>query len=59
MLVKFASYPSDLRICVITTLIMYLACTKCKHGGNKTLLISSLSQFLEKQLAKGPCTGVG
>ena len=38
MLVKFASYPSDLRICVITTLIMYLAYTKCKHGDNKALL---------------------
>ena len=47
---------------VVTTLIMYLACTKCKHGDNKALLISSLSQFLEEQLAKGPwmlCRGVG
>ena len=48
MLVKFASYPSDLRICTITTLIMYLAYTKYKHGDNKALFISSLSQFLEE-----------
>ena len=54
MLVKFISYPSALRICVITTLIMYLACTKCKYGDNKALFISALSQFLEEQLAKGP-----
>ena len=62
MLVKFTSHPSDLRLCVITTLIMYLACTKCKHGDNKALFISALSQFLEEQLAKGPwmlCSGVG
>ena len=62
MLVKLISYPSDLRICVITTLIMYLACAKSKHGDNKALFISALSQFLEEQLAKGPwmlCTGVG
>ena len=62
MLVKFTSYPSNLRICVITTLIMYLACTKCKNGDNKALFISALSQLLEEQLAKGPWmlrTGVG
>ena len=51
MLVKFTSYPFDLRICVITTLIIYLACLKCKHGDNKALLISALSQSLEEQLA--------
>ena len=49
MLVKFTSYPSDLHICVITSLIMYLACTKCKHVDNKALFISALSQFLEEQ----------
>ena len=54
MLVKFTSYPFDIRICVITTLRMYLACTRCKHGDNKALFISSFSQFLEEQL----CTGV-
>ena len=62
MLVKFTSYSSDLHICVITTLIMYLACTKCKHGDDKALFISALSQFLKEQLAKGPwvlCTGMG
>ena len=52
MLVKFTSYPSDLRICVITTVRMYLACTRCKRGNNKALFISSLNQFLEEQLAK-------
>ena len=32
MLAKFTSYPSDPCICVITTLRMCLACTRCKHG---------------------------
>ena len=52
-LVKFTSYPFGFLICVITTLWMYLACTRCKHGENKALFITSLSQFLEEQL----CTG--
>ena len=54
-LVKLTAYPSDLRICVIATLRMYLACTRCKCGDNKALLlfISSSSQFLEEQLTKG------
>ena len=34
MLIKFTSYPSDLRIWVITTPRMYLAYTRCKCGGN-------------------------
>ena len=50
MLVKFTSYPFDLRICVITTLRMYPACTICKPDDNKALFISALSQFLEEQL---------
>ena len=37
MLVKFTSYPSDPRICVITALMMYLACTRYKCGDNKAL----------------------
>ena len=52
MLVKFTSYPSDRHICVIITQIMYPACIRCKHGDNKTLFISSLSQFLKEQVAK-------
>ena len=38
MLVKFTSYPSDPRICEITTLRMY--CTGCKRGNKKALFIS-------------------
>ena len=54
MLVKFTSCSFDIRICVITTPRMYLACTRCKHGDHKALFINALSQFLEEQL----CTGV-
>ena len=54
MVVTFTSHPFDLRICVITTLRMYLACTRCEHGDNKALFISALRQFLEEQV----CTGV-
>ena len=43
MLVKFTSQPLDLRICVITTLKIYLACTGCKHGDNKALFFHSVS----------------
>ena len=49
MLAKFTSYPSDPGICVITTLRMYLSCSRYKRGDNKALFIGSLSQFLEKQ----------
>ena len=38
MLVKITSYPSDPRICEITTLRMY--CTGCKRGNKKALFIS-------------------
>ena len=54
MLHKFTSYRSDLHICVVTTLIMYLACTKYIHGDNKALFFSALSQFLEEQFV-GDC----
>jgi len=59
MLVKFTSYPSDPRICVITTLRMYLACTRYKRGDNKALFIGSLSQLLEEQGLWLLCTGLG
>ena len=39
MPVKFTSYPSDPHICVITTLRIYLACTRYKRGDNKELFI--------------------
>ena len=52
MLVMIIYHPSDPCICVITPLRMYFACTRCRHGDDKALFISSLSQFLEEQLAK-------
>ena len=45
MLVKFTSYPSDPRICEITTLRMY--CTGCKRGKQNALFIS------RKTISKG------
>jgi len=45
MVVKFTSYPADPRICVVTTLQMYLACTKDKRHGCKQLFISYLKPF--------------
>lgn len=44
MVVKFTSYPADLRICVVTTLQMYLACTKDKRHDCRQLFISYLSK---------------
>ena len=44
MLIKFTSQPFDPRICVITTLKMYLSCTRGKHGDNKArALVHSFS----------------
>ena len=42
MVVKFTLYSSDPRICVITTLRIYVACTRCKRGVNKALFISPI-----------------
>ena len=40
MPVKFISYPSDPRICVVSALRMYLACTRYKRGDNKAFSCS-------------------
>ena len=45
MVVKFTSYPSDPRICLVTTPQMYLACTKGKRRNYKQLFISYLKPF--------------
>ena len=45
MVVQFTSYPADPRICVVTTLKMYLARTRCKRGDYKQLFISYLKPF--------------
>ena len=45
MVVKFTSYPADPRICVVTTLQMYLACIKGKCCDYRQLLISYLKPF--------------
>ena len=44
MVVKFTSYPADLRVCVVTTLQMYLVCTKDKCHDCRQLFISYLSK---------------
>ena len=45
MVVQFTSYPADPRICVVTTLKMYLARTRCKRGDYKQLFIGFLKPF--------------
>lgn len=45
LVIKFTSYPADPRICVVTTLRTYLACTKSKRGDTKQLFISYLKPF--------------
>ena len=45
MVVQFISYPADPRICVVTTLKMYLARTRRKRGDYKQLFISYLKPF--------------
>ena len=45
MVVQFTSYPADPRICVVTTLKMHLASTRCKRGDYKQLFISYLKPF--------------
>lgn len=45
MVVQFTSYPADPGICVVTTLKMYLARTRCKRGDYKQLFISYLKPF--------------
>ena len=42
VVVQFTSYPADPRICVVTTLKMYLARLRCKCGDYKQLFISYL-----------------
>ena len=45
MVVKFTSYPADSRICVVTTLQMYLACINGTCCDYKQLLLSYLKPF--------------
>lgn len=45
LVIKFTSYPADPRICVVTTLKAYLACTQSKRGDYKQLFISYLKPF--------------
>ena len=45
MVAQFTSYPADLRICVVTTLKMYLARTRCKRGDYEQLFISYFKPF--------------
>ena len=45
MVVQFTSYPADPRICVVTTLKMHLARTRCNCGDYKQLFISYLKPF--------------
>ena len=45
LIIKFTSYPADPRICVVTNLKAYLACTQSKRGDYKQLFISYLKPF--------------
>lgn len=46
MVVKFTLYSSDPRICVITTLRIYVACTLTQDASVVTIKHCSLVQFI-------------